>query len=127
MNRRPQGPPAWVQGLLLHRFSRRSAGRSIVGDLHEEFLADLERWGRPRAHFRYLRKALDVAVRVGAPGPGEPGFRARAPELREGALGAFLYDLRIAARLLLRRPGLTLAAAVSLGLGIGANASMIPR
>lgn len=124
MSARDQGPPAWVQGILLRCLPPGSVGRSMVGDLHEEFTADLRTGGRARAVLPYLRKAVSVGIRFAGRGPLRPaplGPRGNDPG---GAMSALWHDLRLSVRLLVRRPGLTLAAVVSLGLGIGANASI---
>jgi len=124
MSPRRAGPPAWAEALLLLSLPRGPVGRSIVGDLHEEFTADLSGRGRTRAVLRYLRRALSVALHLSGPGGRAPHpGKGRQSRTRQG-VGALGHDLRLAARLLLRRPGLTLTAVVSLGLGIGANTGL---
>ncbi len=124
MSPRRAGPPAWAEALLLLSLPSGPVGRSIAGDLHEEFTADLPVRGRTRAVLRYLRRALSVALHLSGPGDRAPHPGGSRPSRARQGAGVLGHDLRLAARRLLRRPGLTLTAVVSLGLGIGANTAL---
>lgn len=118
---RPRPP---MESLLRRVLPRGTVGDSIIGDLREEYAGDLRSTNRHRASLRYLRKALSILIRFSlAPSTGSAPTPRKRPT-RGGAMSALGHDVRQALRLVTRRPGLTLAAIISLGLGIGANAAI---
>jgi predicted permease len=102
-------PPAVARMLLALRF-RREAREIIVGDLNEEF-AELVASGvsERSARRHYVRQALASVF-----GFGQPDLWFHGMEL----------DVRYAVRTLARSPAFVGVAALSLGLGIGANSAV---
>jgi putative ABC transport system permease protein len=124
MKPQPPSPPRIPEWLLGRALPGGTLGKSILGDAREEFTRELGRNGLFPARKRYWKTALSVVFRFAVlrnynnssgKNPSRPGG---------DHMNAFWFDLRNAARLLLRRPGLTLLAVVSLGLGIGANTAI---
>jgi predicted permease len=99
-------------------------GKTILGDAREEFHRDLRKNGPILARRRYWRTTLSVALRFAAPAPPSRSLDPIPRKTRGDGMNAFWFDIRNATRLLLRRPGLTLIAVASLGLGIGANTAI---
>ncbi len=117
-------PPPLVEIILGWCLPEGIVGKSILGDLREEFSLDLRSHTSRRANWLYLRKAISVGLRfAGRPRPQAPGNRNKR-RISGGTMSALWHDVRQAFRLLFRKPGLTLAAVISLGLGIGANTAI---
>lgn len=93
----------------------------ILGDLEEEFQARLSHDGRGRALRWYWRAAVRSCLH------GRP-LDADGPILSPLTIGdhmqAFLRDSVVAVRRLWARPAMSVAAIVTLALGIGANVAM---
>jgi putative ABC transport system permease protein len=107
---------------LLERFAPAGvAGKSMLGDAREEYLAQLECSTRFMADAWYWKHALSIIVRFAT------GYETRSLDPTRGrgrlaaAVSTVAYDTKLAVRALRNRPGLTLAAVVTLGFGIGAN------
>ena len=114
-------PPRALEWLLALMVPPGPTGKTILGDLREEFVLESRSGTKPgRATLNYLRSTLSVAIRRPGTG-GPPTPEADNDRSLIEMLGNVLFDLKKAFRVLIRRPGLTLAAVISLGLGIGAN------
>ena len=140
--RRPSGAPAPPRiARLLLRLLPSSAREFVVGDLEEEyrerrlqqegpFGAGLWFWRQTIASllaFRGFRTSnRDEAEPDGDPGSSSIGFRPVGGPGRAGTrwLDGFAHDLRLSARSLIRRPGFTVLAVLTLGLGIGTATAM---
>lgn len=124
MSSRHTRPPLIPEWLLKRVLPPGVVGKSILGDAREEFHRELGRSGPLRAKGRYWKTAFSVALRFA--GPGAPNRSTEHPPDKAHAdiMNDLWFDIRTAGRLLLRRPGLTLIAVVSLGLGIGANTAI---
>jgi putative ABC transport system permease protein len=120
----PPAPPRVAEWILRRVLPDGTIGESIIGDLREEFSAEFRRHGPLRARLGHLRKTLSVFGRFALPPlPRSPSGR-RVNDQKANTMSAIWYDLRQALRLLVRKPGLTIVAIVSLGLGIGANTAI---
>ncbi|MGD2120820.1 MAG: ABC transporter permease [Gemmatimonadota bacterium] len=121
---RKEKPPGWIESLLGRLLPHGIVGDSIIGDLREEFSLETRTFSPLQAKIRYLRKALSLGLRFSIPFRPNPGKQSRRGRSPGGTMSAFFHDMRQALRLLVRRPGLALAATLSLGLGIGANTAI---
>lgn len=110
------GPPRLAEWVLTRVVPHGPVGRSILGDAREEH-ADLSRVGSPlRASIRYWGVTLSVGLHfLGRRSPGRP-----PGGIRWGRYSDLLFDLRLAARSLARRPLFGVASVGTLALGIGA-------
>jgi len=124
MSRRTQLPPRLAEWLLRRTLPRGPVGESILGDAREEFNRELGVGGPTPARRRYWRTALSVALRFSPRSTANQPSANTAPKDLRDMMSSIWFDVRKAARLLLRRPGLTLIAVTSLGLGIGANTAI---
>jgi len=113
-------PP--ILATLLVRISARAEDRdSILQDLQEEFEALLEEGHSIReARAWYRRQAIDSLLPLFSVRKG-PGTLLKAYFLSEGGM---LGDVKVGARMLLRRPGFSLIVVVTLAMGIGATSAV---
>ena len=124
MNAKRPRPPRIAEWLLRVAVPSGVSGRSMMGDAREEYLEDLQTGSGLRARLRYWRHVLSIVVRFAGRTPPEPANARRDRVGWDTRIGNALFDVKLAARLLRKRPGLTLAAVISLGLGIGANTAI---
>jgi predicted permease len=120
MNAAPSGsrqPPRLAQ-FLVARFAPRLVREHLLGDLDEQFLANVSTSGIKLARRRYWRQAMATLWHwpLGA-GP-QP---QRHVKNRESSMFSLLDDARFAVRQLLRQPSYLAIAVLSLALAIAAN------
>ncbi len=108
---------------LLHRLRTLFRRRDIEAEMAEEMRFHLEQRAADYADDGLSPPDARLAAQRRFGNLGSIQERAR-DTFGWGPLERFLKDLRLAARQLLRSPGFSLVAIVTLGLGIGANTSM---
>ena len=117
MTGRPLTPPARIERLLERAIAASPYAEEIVGDLHESFDALARRRSPALARCWYVVQVCSLVVRF--------VFRCRRRPHREGhVMDRLAMEARFALRSLLKRPALTAAAAMTLALGLGANAAV---
>jgi putative ABC transport system permease protein len=110
-------PPPCAERLLERTVASSPYAEDIAGDLYEAFNAVAGRRSLAFARWWYRAQVLALVVRF--------LFRIRRHPQRKGHLmDRLAMEARFAARSLLKRPGLTAAAAITLALGLGANAAV---
>ncbi|HSR41095.1 MAG TPA: ABC transporter permease, partial [Longimicrobiales bacterium] len=99
---------------------------ALPRELEDLYRARVAVHGRRRARRWYRRQVLHFLLRLSVERPRRGAVALfESPRIRELIrMDDVLRDLRLAGRLLLRRPGFTLVAVLSLTLGIGANTAM---
>jgi predicted permease len=106
----PDGPP-WIAEALLRRvLPRGTAGESILGDAHEDFVRRARERGWARARLAYGWLAVRLLGAYALPRVWTSGM---------GVAMGMTVEIRRAWRGMLRRPGSAAAAVAVLGLGIG--------
>jgi len=125
-------PPKPLEWLLKHALPRGPVSEGLLGDLFEDYQEWRAKGRRPAADARYAFAALQLATRylarrmvrrlAGSPPPGHnPGLEPRGPRRPAAGAGSVIQDVRFALRSLIRNPGFSAVAILTLGLGIGAN------
>lgn len=114
------GPPALAR-LLIRAVTRSEDRDSVLRDLGEEFDALLsEGHSRREARAWYRRQVIASVIPLLSVRRG-PGKLLRAYFLSEGGM---FGDVKVGARMLLRRPGFSLIVVLTLALGIGATSAV---
>ena len=125
-------PPVVAVRLLALMLPTRSRGE-VLGDLHEAFVVRVSLDGLGAARRWYWNQTIRFLTRLpveflarrfrrsgsfGRPSQQQPTMR------REFPMKTFLYDLKFAARTLLKDPGFSVISVLILAVGIGANVAM---
>jgi hypothetical protein len=115
------GGPPWLAGRLVRLAARRRDRESVVQDLREEYEMML-REGASGAQARrwYWRQVIGSVVPLVAARRGPVGLMRHFL----GSEGGMLRDVKVGARMLLKRPGFSLVVVLTLALGIGATSAV---
>jgi putative ABC transport system permease protein len=117
MNGGSIAPPPRAERLLQRAVAASPYAEDIAGDLYESFNAVARRRSPALARWWYCAQVAALVVRF--------ALRARPrPQRRGSVMDRLAMEARFALRSLLKRPGLTAAAAMTLALGLGANAAV---
>ena len=110
-------PPERADGLLERVLPDGIKGLTILGDLHQEFSDVLVERGEAAARRWYWRESMKLWLRYAAV------RGVRAVKTREGKGGelmsSIVADFKLAIRMLVRTPGLSLVAVLTVALGVG--------
>jgi putative ABC transport system permease protein len=117
-------PPSFAQRLLAAALTRAEYRDTILGDLHEEFGHVAMRTSPAHARRWYWREALRLGCRYALKRRAPNAAASPAPIAGDSLMSMLVHDIRIALRVMLKRPAATILVAITLALGIGANAAV---
>lgn len=121
-------PPRLAERMLGAALGPSEEGRSVLGDLREDFVLRLRRYGRARAYRWYWREALTLAgSAIVGRALGRPMTRMDREErgMRDvWSANAVAQDVSYAVRSMRRDLGFFLFATLIIGLGVGASTAV---
>jgi putative ABC transport system permease protein len=115
-------PPRLAEKLLAAALRHSDYGESVLGDLHEEYVARARAGEGIRLRAWYWREAMRLAIRKRK--RCQVPFSQNSQKTVPDTFFFSLSDLKYALRSIRRQPGVSLVVAVTLALGLGVNAAV---
>lgn len=118
-------PPAWASRLLERVIRRRVVREDVVVSMEVEFHRVWEAKGASAARRWYVRQALGIAVRAAVGGVGGEGRASAGSRLTGVGIVGVTDTLRLAARSVWSRRGVSAAVVVAVALGVGVTTAVV--
>jgi putative ABC transport system permease protein len=115
-------PPAWAERALAATLPE-GWRESVLGDLHEEYLARAETAYR-RARLWYAAEAIRLAARFALRSRNKTELAGDGHRSKGEMMARIVNDARFALRGFSKQPGLTTLVVVTLAVGLAANAAI---